>query len=86
MVLINIEKDDETLSKTQKFVDKTFTSSLAQCINGGFPEEPPDSLTTQLGLKFIPFYTLVDRKGVIVYNGGFREDLFEMAKHLSQEQ
>jgi hypothetical protein len=84
MVLLNIEKDDDKLSKTQTFVDKTYTEHHS-CINGGFTGEPPEVFNKQLHLSFIPFYTIINVDGTIAYNGGRREDLFEIAEKVAKK-
>lgn len=84
MVLINIETDNGTLTATSEFVEKTYTQHN-NCINGGFPGTTPDDVFNgQLGLTFIPFYTIVDSKGTIIYNGSYRDDLFEVAAAIAK--
>mmetsp|Transcript_3925 Transcript_3925/g.7540 ORF Transcript_3925/g.7540 Transcript_3925/m.7540 type:complete len:97 (+) Transcript_3925:236-526(+) len=85
MVMLNIETDDEQLSKTKGFVDKTYTSHGA-CVNGGFTGEPPEFVfTEQLGLTYIPFYTIVNSEGRIVYNGSYSDSLFDIAEKIAKQ-
>lgn len=84
MVLLNIEIDDEKLSKTTAFVQKTYTDD-PRLFNGGFTADGGQDrvIEEQLGLRYIPFYTIVRADGVIVYNGGYRDDLFEFVERIA---